>query len=415
LAATQREPPRSGASDVGDRGAPGALVLGADLRALAVARSLGRREIAVWLVDGTGEDRVARSSRYARKVLCAPVGNSERQLDRLLAMAERHRLRGWTLFPTGDESVAALAHVHARLAETFTLSSPPWEVLRHVYHKRLSYRLAGRAGVEHPWTCHPRTLAEVAALRCEFPVVLKPDVKVRENRFTSAKAWRVDDRDSLLRAWQQASALVGAEAVMVQELVPGSGEAQYSYAALCQEGSVLASLVARRTRQYPRDFGHSSSFVETIDEPAVEERGRAIVAELRWSGLVEVELKHDARDGSYKLLDINGRVWTWHGLGAHAGVDFPYLAWRLAQGMRVTPVRARPGVRWVRLATDIPSALGAVAAGELSLRGWINSLQGPRTGALFAIDDPLPSLFDPALVARRLIRRASKPFVWVRG
>ena len=396
-----------------DRGAPGALVVGTDLRALAVARSLGRRDIDVWLLDDSGEDRVATSSRYVRKVLRSAAGSNEQPLDGLLAMADGHGLRGWTLFATRDESVAALARMHERLATTFTLSCPPWEILRHAYHKRLAYQLAERAGVEHPWTRYPQTQDEVAALECEFPVVLKPDVKERENAFTHDKAWRVDDRDSLLRAWQLASALVGADAVMVQELIPGSGEAQFSYAALCWEGSVLASLVARRTRQYPRDFGHSSSLVETVDEPAVEERGRAIVEALRWSGLVEVELKRDARDGSYKLLDINGRVWTWHGLGAQAGVDFPYLAWRLAQGMPVTPVRGRPGVRWVRVATDVPSALGAVAAGELSLRDWINSLRGPHTWALFAADDPLPSVLEPARLARRLIRRSSKPSVWV--
>jgi D-aspartate ligase len=163
--------------------------------------------------------------------------------------------------------------------------------------------------------------------------------------------------------------------------------------------------VARRSRQYPRDFGHSSSLVETIAAPEVERRGRAVLEALGWTGLVEVEFKHDPRDGSYKLLDINGRVWTWHGIGPLAGVDFPYLAWRLAQGLPVRRTRAHAGVRWVRLATDLPSAAGSVRAGELSLREWRTSLRGPRVGAVLALDDPLPPLVDPVLLAWRSVPR----------
>ena len=58
---------------------------------------------------------------------------------------------------------------------------------------------------------------------------------------------------------------------MVQELVPGGGEAQFSYAALCRDGEPLAALTARRTRQYPADFGRASTYVETVEVPEVVE------------------------------------------------------------------------------------------------------------------------------------------------
>ena len=58
---------------------------------------------------------------------------------------------------------------------------------------------------------------------------------------------------------------------MVQEFIPGGGGCQFSFAALCSEGQPLASIVARRTRQFPPDFGRASTFVETVDEPGVIE------------------------------------------------------------------------------------------------------------------------------------------------
>ena len=381
-------------------GPNGALILGANYRALGIARSLGRRGIETWAVMVQGDDQIARSSRYVRRTLRAPQGGTD-----VLAIVERHGLNGWTLFPTDDESAALVAREYEALTASCALTSPRWDVYRHAYHKRLTNLLADRAGVPCPWTRYPLTAGEVAALECTFPVILKPENKPQSNRFTHAKAWRADNRAQLIAGWTEATALVGAEAVMIQELIPGGGEGQFSLAALCRDGEIVASLVARRTRQYPRDFGHSSSMVETVRAPRVEEQGRAIARAAGWDGLVEIEFKHDPRDDTIKLLDINGRVWTWHTLGQRAGVDFPFLAWRQSQGAAVQGAQAAPGVRWIRTATDLPSALGSIRAGELTVGSWLSSLRPPVEPAVLAIDDPLPALVNPPALAWRALRR----------
>src|SRR5205823_11244127 len=132
------------------------------------------------------------------------------------------------------------------------------------------------------------------------------------------------------------------------------GEAQFSYAALCWEGRPLVWAVARRTRQYPMDFGRFSTYVETVERPEIEEPARRLIAAMRFSGLVEVEFKRDGRDGRDKLLDVNARMWGWHTLGRRAGVDFIYLLWRLIQGEPVPEMQVPTGLRWVRTVTDLP-------------------------------------------------------------
>jgi D-aspartate ligase len=352
-----------------------------------------------------GDDRLSALSRYARRRFPWPDEDPPAQVDYLLGLAQREGLRGWVLIPSGDETAALIARHHDKLSESFALTVPPWEVLRLAYDKRETYELAERVGVEVPWTLWPAGRADLEAADIDYPVILKPAVKERLNRLTAAKAWRVDGLQELLERYEEASALVSPDVLMVQELVPGGGETQFSYAALCDEGRPLASIVARRTRQYPADFGRASTFVETVDEPAVIVPSHRLLEAMRFTGLIEVEFKRDPSDGRLKLLDVNPRVWGWHTLGAAAGVDFSYLLWLAASGLPVPPCRARPGVRWVRASTDVPTVMREVIRGRLPLRDYLRTLRGPRERAIFALDDPLPGLAEAPLILSILLRR----------
>jgi phosphatidylserine decarboxylase precursor-related protein len=391
-------------------GQHGAIVIGEHCRGLGLVRSLGRRGIPVWTLQPRGE-LMAGASRYSRRHFTWPDGDDRQRLDCLFALASRHGLDGWALFPDCDESAALLARHHQELACHFRMTVPPWDVLRWAYDKRLTYRLAADNGIDQPATFLPASRDDLAGLDVSFPAILKPAVKAEPNRFVRDKAWPVDDRHALSARYDEARSFVPDDVIMVQELIPGGGEAQFSFAALCQEGRTIASVTARRTRQYPIDFGHSSSFVETVSEPAVEEPARTVLAAMGYTGLVEVEFKHDARDGRYKLLDINPRVWTWHALCGHAGIDFPYLLWLMIHGEPVPEVSAQSGVRWMRMGTDIPAALSAMLRGRLSPGAYARSWSPPLHFATFAADDLVPGLLaGPQMIYsrwHRLGRRTS--------
>jgi predicted ATP-grasp superfamily ATP-dependent carboligase len=381
-----------------DGGRTGAIVIGAPPIGLTITRSLGRNGIPVCVLHDENH-RVAATSRFTCFSSAWPSSDESQRVDYLLSLAETRRLMGWTLFPTDDETAAFLARQHELLSERFLVASPPWNVLHHAYDKRMTYGLAAELGVPFPPTFYPRTRDEVSQLDCRFPVILKPAAKPEQNRFTYAKAWLAEDMESLQRGYEEACACVPPELVMVQELIPGGGEAQFSYAALCENGTPLATLVARRTRQYPTDFGRASSFVETVEEQAIEEPARRLLEALRLTGIVEVEFKRDPRDGVHKLLDINARAWAWVALGARAGVDFPYLFWRLLHGDPPSPVRASAAVRWMRPATDLAAAAVEIADGRLTPNAYLRTLQRPLVFAVFAKDDPLPAILEAPFLA----------------
>jgi D-aspartate ligase len=292
----------------------GAVIVGGAHGSLGLARSLGRRGIPVCFL--TSDHPIAKYSRYTGRTFAWAGPHHEDAVELLLDLARCHRLDGWVLMAAGDAEMRLISKHHAELSSLFRVSVPPWDVARWAYDKRLTYQRAASLGIDHPLSYHPGNLQDVALLDCRFPVILKPAVHEHRNEFTNAKAWRCDDRATLVSRYEAAARMVGTHDIVLQELIPGGGDTQFSYAGVWDRGSPVASLTARRTRQYPIDFGITSTFVETVDQPEIEETACRFLRSLDYSGLVEVEFKYDQRDQRYKLLDVNARGWTWNALGS---------------------------------------------------------------------------------------------------
>jgi D-aspartate ligase len=114
----------------------GAVVIGAAYGGLGIVRSLGQRGIPVWVAHGRGQ-LVGAVSRYVRRRLPWPADEAAR-LDCLLSLATRHHLDGWVIYPTDDETSALVARHAQVLSKHFRLTTPPWEILRWAYDKRLT-------------------------------------------------------------------------------------------------------------------------------------------------------------------------------------------------------------------------------------------------------------------------------------
>ena len=380
----------------------GALVIGGNLNGLSIARSLGRQGVPVWVATQPNI-KLASFSRYTQRTVPWPNGDDESQIAYLLELGERHLQDGWVLFPTSDESAALLSKFYNALSHRFRVSTPSWDILRWAYDKRLTYQLAAEQRVDCPLTFYGGGEVGINADALQFPVILKPATHAILSKFTADKAWPVSNRDEFLARYREALEMIPPDLILVQERIPGGGESQFSYAALCRDGVPIASLTARRTRQYPVDFGYSSSMVETLDVPEIVAPSERLLSAIRYTGLVEVEYKLDARNGHYKLLDINPRIWTWSTLGARAGVDFPFLLWQMMMDKPVRKQIASPGVRWVRMSTDLPAAIKEMMRGRLGFMEYLSSLRRPIEFALMAFDDPLPGLLElPMFVYKHL-------------
>jgi D-aspartate ligase len=396
--------PVSGQKAPPDNGTPGAIVIGGDYQGLGIARSLGRRGIPVCVIDD--ETSIARASRYVRKVVRVGDLRSEGSvLDALALARQRLGLSGWVIFPTRDETVAAIAANREALRHDFRVPTPDLASVRRAWDKRETYRLATELRIPIPRTWFPRAEADLVTIDTGVPAVIKPAIKEHFFYASRAKAWRADGSAELLSTFRRAAEIVDEGEVIVQEMIPGGGEEQYAYCAFFRDGHAVASMTVRRCRQHPSDFGRASTYVETITRPELAELSARFLGAIGYYGLVELEYKRDPRDGAFKLLDVNARTWGYHTLGPAAGVDFPYLLYRDQTGASVDEAHARPAVRWVRLATDVPNAMRDIRAGRLRTRDYLRTLRGVDTEAVFSWRDPLPALYEIALLPYLGVKR----------
>ena len=383
----------------------GAVVVGGDYQGLGIVRSLGRRGVPACVIDD--ENSIARFSRYTTHSLRVDSLREERKcLETLLEIGRRLRLYGWVLFPTREETVAALSRYRSELAEVFRVPTPAWDSVGQAWDKRNTYGTAAELGIPVPRTWYARNLTELSAIDFDPPYAIKPAIKEHFFYATKAKAWRANSREELAALFQRASAQTGSsDEVIVQELIPGGGSQQFAYCAFFKNGSAHGSLVAQRLRQHPHEFGRASTYVQTIELPELEEMSTRFLRAIGYYGLVELEYKLDSRSGQYKLLDVNARTWGYHTIGQAAGVDFPYLLFADQLGIETDSCRARAGARWMRFSTDFPAAALEVVAGRLSLADYWRTVRDFDVEAVFCRDDPRPGLAELALIPYLAVKR----------
>lgn len=383
----------------------GAVVVGGDYQGLGIIRSLGRRGIPVCVVDD--EHSISRFSKYATRFVKLPtLRDGDSTVSSLLELGEARKLQGWVLYPTRDEHVAAFSRSREKLTRVFRVPTPHWDSVRWAWDKRNTYRLADWLGIPVPRTyyCdHVDQLSQLDGL--QPPFAIKPAIKEHFIYATKAKAWRANSHSELRTMFQKASQLVGQGEVMVQELIPGGGTQQVSYCAFFRNGEPIGKMVARRRRQHPLEFGRASTYVETIEEPALEEFSERFLRSINYYGLVELEYKLDNRDSKYKLLDVNARTWGYHSLGSKVGVDFSYMLYADQLGLPIFPCKAKPGIGWVRMTTDAPAALMAYLGGDLDFTGYVNSLRKCSMDAVFTREDPFPGLVELLLIPYLAVKR----------
>lgn len=384
----------------------GALITGGDFQALGVLRTLAKKDIPVIMLDS--DYCIGKYSKFKKKFFRSPrPSDNQSYVDFLIDLAKKeniHRDR-WIIFPNSDEMVYVLSKYKNILEEFYRIPTPGWEVIQNVYIKKNTYQLAEKNGIPIPVTYYPDSLEDLVELSLNYPLVIKPSIRDNFYSKVKIKAFRINNKEELVKIYEYVCSIIEPSEVLVQELIPGGPSHLYSFCPFFKNGEVITSIMARRTRQHPMDFGHASTFAELVDIPEIQKIAEKFLGLINYYGFAEVEFMQDPRDGNYKLIEVNPRVWGWHTIAIASGVDLPYLLYQDMIGEEIDVRLPIDHLKWVRLITDVPTVLSEIIRGRLRIRDYLESMKGKKEFAVFALNDPLPFLVEVALLPYLLIKR----------
>jgi predicted ATP-grasp superfamily ATP-dependent carboligase len=178
---------------------------------------------------------------------------------------------------------------------------------------------------------------------------------------------------------------------MLQEFIPGGPGHDWFVHGYCGADSVCRpAFTGVKERSYPAHTG-LTSLGHSVPNTWLRGQVSELLARVSYQGIVDLDLRLDARDGEYKLLDFNPRLGAQFRLFRDAGgMDVV-----LAQYLDLTGGRVPAGEQvtgrtfWVE-SYDPLSAISYWRRGELGLRSWLASVRKADEAAWFARDDLRP-------------------------
>lgn len=355
-------------------------------KSLAAVRSLGREGVRVVVGEST-RLATAAFSRYCRKttVYPSPLLRPEAFVAGLLDTLSRRPYQ--MLLPMEDETLRLVSeHRHEFSRLTYLLIPSP-EKLNIARNKAEVIRLARHLGLPTPRTWFIEDTAQLRALsdRLPYPVVIKP--RSASGALGVSYVETAGDLVGQYLATHQRFPYP-----LIQERIPRGGAGYGASFLMDDNHRVKAAFVHKRLREYPVSGG-ASTLRESVRHDDIRDMARTLLKALDWVGVAMVEFKLDPRDGIPKLMEINPRFWGSLSLAIAAGVNFPYLLYRMSRGEDISPVenyRIGTRCRWL-LPGDILHFFHNPERMKLT-PSFFHFLDRRMSYDILSLDDPLPAL-----------------------
>lgn len=377
------------------------LLDGYSTRTLACVRSWGKREIP-FAVGGETRWDMSLFSRYSREKFI--YTSPKLSLSKFVQEVNRYceQFKADCVLPTSEAAIMACSQSRSRL--TCFPVVPEEAQIRMMFSKANTLKIAQTLGIPVPKTVHitAKDWGAIEAIDLAFPIVVKSEsseVLGPAKTMTSRKTSYVSDRDGLLRDCR--SRFVEGNGVLLQEFIDGYG---VGVSGIFAEGRPVALVGHRRIRE-SNPVGGPSALAETVEiDPRLLEATTALAGAIGFTGPAMFEYKVEWRSRQPYLMEINGRFWGSVLLASAAGLDLPYLYWKVLNGSGISreETNFRAGVRGRYLVGDTKNLFlsllgkprnwpGGFPDRWSAVRSYFQGFFDKRTQELIlARDDPLP-------------------------
>jgi len=359
---------------------------------LGAVRNLGRCMVPTVVLD-VKRNQAAFYSKYAKGLVCPhPKYEEESYIDFLMSIGVKLHEKG-VLIPTGDTELLALLRHRSQLEKCYYFTMSSYEKVNLFLNKELFYRYLEQHNFPHAKTFFPQNEEEVDAISKElsYPLILKPVYPTYFRLDFHTKLFVISSRQELLSCFRMVSAK--KHEVMLQEIISGDADRMFGFNAYYdQTGASHGMFMYQRIREWPLGFGNGC-VIQQVHVPLLEQLTTSLIRTIGYYGIVDAEFKYDSRDGQYKFIEINPRVWMQNSFPSRFGCNLPYLAYLDAVHKPLPEESFSPQIhpiKWVYFLEDLQSLRALAQKGSFHIQSLFSDYSLRNEFALFAWDDPVP-------------------------
>lgn len=389
------------------------VILGGNINGLGIVRSFQKTKIPVYVLI---QDRDITSwSRFCKTVHC-PDPKTDSFAPFLYKFCSGFEMKP-VLYATADIFLMSLIHHKNQLDEVAYIPTCESELFDKLIEKKFLYAFAEGVGVSCPKT--KNLLAEDLDANVVdgmlYPLIVKPSVNITFQKTFGQKALLVKDDKELVGFIDEVNKHRYTGPIIIQEYIPGDMTTLYTITSFVdKKHEIRGYSIGHKIRQYPAKTGTiTAGLVEHVE--SILEMSKRFVREVGFYGISNIEYKYDARDGQYKLMEINPRTGLWNLSVLESGINLPQMAYRDVLDQTIQDESNKEGkLIWAYTLFDLLVSLyGYKSNGEheesLSYSQWKKSLKGyKKVDAIFKWNDPFPFLADSLHLIIASIKRLLK-------
>lgn len=313
---------------------------GRSLAALAIVRSFGEKGFEVHCGDDF-KNNLSSFSKYVKKriVYPSPENKESEFMSFIVDLIKREKYD--MVIPVRDEITLLLSKYEEHISKITHTYLADYEVINKFRDKGQTIKIAKKANIPVPNTFYPEdTDLEEIKKNIKYPVLIRARISSGSRGIK-----KVESPSEFEAAYNEIKKEYGEP--IIQDYVSKTG---YSTACLLlnDRQEQIASFSYERVKEYPISGGPTVVGIST-DDSVVKEYSLKLLQSVGWKGVAEIEYILDEK-GNPLLLEVNPRFWMPLNLAIKAGVDFPYILYKLASGdflIHVSSYQQGLKYRWV--------------------------------------------------------------------
>ena len=322
---------------------PPAVIAGAFQTGVLGVRMLARHGVRTVMFDCVPTNTGFKSVYGPARLCPDPDAEPQAWRDFMISLARELGARA-ALIASSDKFVTAIA-THAEALAPHYLLSPGVALQGALADKQTQYDLAVKHGMPMPVTQYAHNEDEVRAFArtAMFPCLVKPTHFREWQKFPAdhplydTKVAVCESEQDLLENYRLAKGITPD--VILQEIILGPDTAKRVYLSVYDaKSNRIANAMFRELRCSPVGFG-PASVSEPVDDAMTDEVCDRFLRAAGYSGICEIEMKIDSRDGKVKLIEANPRLSGGGDAAPYAGVELCWIHYLDLVGRTPAPVR----------------------------------------------------------------------------